>query len=148
MAGVREILSRLPIAGVAVVWAVAALAKVLTPADEQSWATEFPDWLMVGVVLIEASVPALIFAGRVRIGLLVGMFLLLAFVGALLLNPPSPGQSCGCGGAVSIATSPADIASHVFALGGLHLLAAACVRGMSPSQEESALDEGLCWKEN
>lgn len=135
MGGVRGVLSRLPIVAVAVVWGVAALAKVVTPGDAQSWASEFPDWLMGGVVLTEASVAALILAGRVRIGLMVGMLLLLAFVGALLLNPPSPGQSCGCGGSVPIATSPADIAGHVFALGGLHLLAGDCVRGTSPDRE-------------
>lgn len=128
MAGVRGVLLGLPIVAIALVWAAAALAKVLTTADAQSWASEFPDWLIGVVVLVEASVAAVILAGRVRVGLSAGMLLLLAFVAALLLNPPSPGQPCGCGGAVPIATSHADIAAHIFALGGLHLLAGICAR--------------------
>ena len=116
----------LPVLAVALIWAGAALAKFIAAPDAaaNTWASEFPGWLMMIVSLAEATTAAVIFSGRRLLGILMGMVLLLGFLAALLLWPPSPGQSCGCLGAITISTSPTQVASHIFAFASLRLLAA------------------------
>lgn len=135
--------TRGPVWLVAAVWAFEAVAKVVLPPDQNSWASQFPGWLMVGVTLLEAGTASLLIAGRVRLGLWLGLLLILAFVVALVAWPPVPGQSCGCAGRVEVSLSSADVAAHVFAFAALHLLAAASgagldLRGATPERESQS----------
>jgi len=128
---------RLVVLLVGLVWAAAAIGKVVTPADDQAWISEFPQWVVTGVTLSEAVAAGLIFAGRARIGLALDMVLVLSFLGALLISPPDAGQSCGCAGAAVVSTSPADLAAHLFAFAGLHLLAVVSLPHGLPEPERS-----------
>ncbi len=114
---------RLVVLLVGLLWAAAAISKLVAPADDQAWISEFPQWVVSGVTLSEAVAAGLIFAGLARFGLALGMVLVLSFLGVLVISPPDAGQSCGCAGAAIISTSPADLAAHLFTFAGLHLLA-------------------------
>lgn len=130
MSGGRIIGTAIPLT-VGIVWAAAAVTKLIAPADAEAWSSQFPAWVISTITLAEAFVAGFIFAGRARVGLTIGMLLLLGFLATLLISPPAPGQSCGCAGAAVIATSPADVAAHIFAFAGLHLLAIVVV-GVAP----------------
>jgi hypothetical protein len=122
MPGVRRLCSKLVFLLIAGTWAFVAMAKVIFPSDEGSWIATFPLWLQWSVVLVEAATAAVFFAGQWRIGLWLGLGLLLAFTTVLAIDPPQPGQSCGCLGSVAVSTGARDVASHLFGFASLHIL--------------------------
>jgi uncharacterized membrane protein YphA (DoxX/SURF4 family) len=92
----------------AVVWLAFGLGKVLAvmhPADgvgaAETWAAQFPRWLVLCTALAEVGAGSLICFGQRRFGLVLGLVLLAIFSGALLVWPPGAAQACGCGGVLS-----------------------------------------------
>lgn len=126
-----RVIFRLLVLAVGVLWAAAAVSKLLAPADSDAWTSQFPAWAISTITLAEALIAGFIFAGWARVGLAIGLLLLLGFLATLLVSPPAPGQSCGCAGAAVIVSTPADVAAHIFAFAGLHFSAIVVV-GIAP----------------
>lgn len=107
--------------GVSKAWELAA------PRGPQTWADQFPAWMLGVVATVEMLACAAIFGGRVRSGIGLGLGLLCAF--SLLLAARPPGKTpCGCMGVLeSGALGAADPLLRNATLAAMHLLALACV---------------------
>ena len=115
---------------IALIWSTASIAKLSqivlihqknTP---ETWEAGFDQRLILVILAAEAFAAICLIAGKYKIGLLVGFLLLSSFLTALVIAPPTPGQSCGCFGEVLKTTSATGVLAHITVLAGLQSLLA------------------------
>lgn len=90
-------------------WAVSGIGKAIrvvqSLAAGEEWrrityVDEFPQALILLVVIAEVTCAFLFFASRARLAAIVGLCLLALFVVVLSVLPPRPETVCGCAGSV------------------------------------------------
>ena len=121
--------------GLGLLWAsmgLGGMVELAAPLQEAArrWADQFHPAIVLGASAAELAAGSLVLFGRVRSGLIAGILLLAAFSSALVTWPPTPDQTCGCGGVVGETLMPVDplLRNAVIAAASL-LLIVLCASG-------------------
>lgn len=117
---------------IGVVWAYAGLTKLadsVMPAvgAPAAWTDQLPDGVLFAAMALEFGIGTALLFGRRWLPLLGGLILLAGFTLMLFLNPPAPGQPCGCFGSADTFAIGLDPVLRNAAFSCLHVFAFACV---------------------
>ena len=115
---------------VGIIWALAGVSKLIdpllgsSPNQQVTWASSFPNSLMVLIAILEVVLALLIFARFRWTPILVGSVMLTSFMIALWVWPLDYQQPCGCFGKIKLFDA-IDPVAKVIVFSGLNALAAA-----------------------